>query len=70
MAAWRAISWSMARATLRKELRFLISARVPNASVPRGRMETLASQRSDPSSMLQSDTPAYSSTAFSAERYS
>ena len=35
-AAWRAISCSMARATLRKEFRFLISARVPKASLPEG----------------------------------
>ena len=57
-ATWRAISWSIARATLRNEFRFLISARVPKASFPRRRTETLASQRSEPSSMLQSETSA------------
>ena len=67
-AAWRATSCWMARATLRKEFRFLISARVPSSAAPRGRMETLASQRSEPCSMLQSETRAYISTAFNAVR--
>ena len=31
---------------------FLISTFVPNASLPTGRSETFASQRSDPSSIL------------------
>ena len=58
IATWRAISWSMAFATFLNEFKFLISARVPRASVPRLRTDTFASQRSDPSSMLQSETPA------------
>jgi hypothetical protein len=41
----------------RNELTFLTSALVPNSFWPRGRTLTLASQRSEPSSMLQSLTP-------------
>ena len=37
---------------------FLISALVPNSIAPRKRTETLASQRSEPSSILTSDTPS------------
>ena len=54
---WRRSSYSTARPSDRTELRFLISARVPNASVPAGRMDTLASMRSDPSSIRASDAP-------------
>jgi hypothetical protein len=38
----------------RIELRFLISQRVPSVSVPAGRIETFASTRIDPSSILAS----------------
>ena len=41
----------------RNEFTFLTSVFVPNSFCPRGRTLTLASQRSDPSSMLQSLTP-------------
>ena len=44
----------------RNELTFLISVLVPNSCCPTGRTLTLASQRSEPSSMLQSLTPVYS----------
>ena len=47
----------MARPSERSELRFLISQRVPNASVPTGRTETLASMRMEPSSMRPSEAP-------------
>ena len=53
---WRAASYSMARPSDRTELRFLISQRVPKASVPRRRTDTLASTRIDPSSILASLT--------------
>ena len=56
-AIWRAASYSMARPSDRSELRFLISQRVPNAVVPAGRTETLASTRMEPSSMRPSDAP-------------
>ena len=39
------------------EFMFLSSVLVPNAEAPAGRTETLASQRSDPFSMSQSETP-------------
>ncbi len=38
---------------------FLSSALVPSSSLPAGRMETLASQRRLPSSMLTSETPSW-----------
>jgi hypothetical protein len=47
----------MARPRLRIELRFLISQRVPRASEPTGRTDTLASTRSEPSSIFPSLTP-------------
>ena len=37
---------------------FFSSALVPSSVEPAGRIDTLASQRSDPSSMLTSDTPS------------
>ena len=62
-------SYSSACCTLRNEFRFLISTLVPSVVAPRGRSETLASQRSEPSSMLPSHTPMKSSTARKALRY-
>ena len=47
----------MARPSERTELRFLISQRVPSASLPAGRIDTLASTRIEPSSILASLTP-------------
>ena len=41
----------------RNELTFFTSVLVPNSFWPRGRTLMLASQRSEPSSMLQSLTP-------------
>ena len=56
-AIWRAASYSIARPSERSEFRFLISQRVPKASVPAGRTETLASTRMDPSSIRPSEAP-------------
>ncbi len=53
----RTTSYSSACCTLRNEFRFLISTLVPSSVAPCGRSETLASQRSEPSSMLPSHTP-------------
>ena len=39
------------------EFMFLISVRVPNASLPAGRTEIFTSQRIEPSCILQSETP-------------
>ena len=50
----RSISNAIARSSERTEFMFLISTFVPNASVPAGRSETFASQRSDPSSIRTS----------------
>jgi hypothetical protein len=58
-AVWRRISYSSAFCTNLKEFRFFSSALVPNWLRPRGRSDTLASQRSDPSSMFPSVTPMY-----------
>ena len=52
----------------RKEFRFFSSILVPSSFRPTGLSETLASQRSDPSSMLQSHTPRWSRRLRSAER--
>ena len=55
IASWRSISYSIARSTKRKEFMFLSSARRPERrGCPRGRSETLASQRKLPSSMFPS----------------
>ena len=40
-----------------KEFMFLISVRVPSFSEPFGRTEIFTSQRSEPSCILQSETP-------------
>jgi len=53
----RAISYSSAFCRKRNELRFFTSAFVPSSAWPRGRTDTLASQRRLPSSMLPSLTP-------------
>ncbi len=57
IAVWRAISALMPCITKRNEFMFLSSVFVPRPVEPTGRMETLASQRSEPSSMLTSETP-------------
>jgi len=44
-AACRSISKEIARSTARIEFMFFTSTRVPNASRPRGLIETLASTR-------------------------
>ena len=55
--ACRSISKAMARSTERNEFMFLTSIRVPKASVPTGRSETLASTRIWPSSIAASVAP-------------
>ena len=59
----------MACSTKRKEFTFLISTRVPRASAPRGRMDTLMSARSEPCSMLPSHTSSATKMARRALRY-
>ena len=49
----------MARSTKRNELMFFNSVRVPYSFCPLGRMDTLASQRNDPSCILPSQIPRY-----------
>src|SRR5207248_10958631 len=66
----RSISYSMASRIKRNEFTFLISVLVPNFSWPRGRTLTLASHRSEPSSILQSLTPVYRMSSLSRVRYS
>ncbi len=56
ISVWRRISYSRARCTLLKELRFLISTLVPKGS-PTRRTETLTSARSLPSSGEASEIP-------------
>ena len=58
IASWRAASARMPRSMNRNEFMFLSSVLVPSSVVPTGRMEMLASQRSEPSSMLTSLTPS------------
>ena len=55
--AWRWISNRAARSTLRSELTFLVSERVPKVSVPCGRSDRLTSQRIWPLSIRASETP-------------
>ena len=54
----------------RNEFMFLSSVLVPSVSVPTGRIEMLASQRSEPSSMLTSLTPSARSVARSIRSHS
>ncbi len=56
-AACRWISKRTERSTLRSEFTFLVSLRVPNASLPCGRRDRFTSQRSCPISILASETP-------------
>ena len=56
-AAWRSISYAIARSTDRNEFMFLTSTRVPKASSPRSRSETFASTRIWPRSMSASLAP-------------
>ena len=65
---WRAISKTSARSSERMEFMFLISTFVPNAVSPAGRSDTLASQRSDPSSMRTSLTSRDAKVARSSRR--
>ena len=54
----------------RKEFMFLSSVFVPSSSVPAGRSEMLASQRSEPSSMFTSLTPSRRSVVRSSRSQS
>ncbi len=56
----------MARPSDRSELRFLISQRVPNGS-PGWWIDTLASTRSEPSSILASEAPVATRMARSSD---
>ncbi len=58
----------MPRSMKRNEFMFLSSVLVPSSVSPRGRTEMLASQRSEPSSMLQSLTPSVSIVFLSSVR--
>ena len=54
----------------RNEFMFLSSVFVPSSVEPTGRTETLASQRSDPSSMFTSLTPSWRSVSRSSVSHS
>ncbi len=54
----------------RKEFMFLSSVLMPSSLEPTGRSEMLASQRSEPSSMLTSDTPSWRSVLRSSFSHS
>ena len=69
-AVWRSISALMPCITKRNEFMFLSSVLVPSSSLPLGRMETLASQRSEPSSMFTSETPSWRSVTRSSVSHS
>ena len=49
---------------------FFSSVLVPSVSSPAGRIDTLASQRSEPSSMFTSDTPSWRSVTRSSRSHS
>ena len=68
-AACRQISYRNARSTERSELTFLVSVRRPYAVSPRGRSDTLASQRSEPCSIRTSETPSARIRSRSCETY-
>ena len=70
IASWRAISARIPLSMKRKEFMFFSSVLVPSSRVPTGRMETLASQRSDPSSMFTSLTPSWRSVVRSSRSHS
>ncbi len=61
---------SMPRSMKRKEFMFLSSVLTPSSLAPAGRSETLASQRSEPSSMFTSETPSWRSVARSSFSHS
>ncbi len=69
-AVWRAISALTPRSRKRKEFMFFSSVFVPSRSAPTGRSEMLASQRSEPSSMLTSLTPSVRSVVRSSVSHS
>ena len=54
----------------RNEFMFLSSVLVPSSVEPAGRTETLASQRSEPSSMFTSLTPSWRSVSRSSVSHS
>jgi hypothetical protein len=65
----RSISNSSARCTERSEFMFFTSVFVPSSVAPRGRIDTFASQRSDPSSMRTSEEPSVRSSVRSSATY-
>ena len=70
ISSWRAISAFTPRSRKRKEFMFFSSVLVPSVASPAGRMDTLASQRSDPSSMFTSETPSWRSVTRSRRSHS
>src|SRR5690554_3265889 len=58
------ISYSRDFSTVLKEFIFFNSVFVPNSFCPTGLIEILASQRREPSSILQSETPRYCRVCF------
>ena len=68
--SWRATSARMPRSMKRNEFMFLSSVLVPSSSLPAGRIEMLASQRSEPSSMFTSLTPSWRSVVRSRRSHS
>ena len=69
-AACRPISYRTARSTLRSELTFFVSVRVPSGASPAvGRSDTFASQRSEPCSIRTSETPSARSRSRRVDTY-
>ncbi len=68
-AACRWISNRAARSTLRSELTFFVSLRVPNFVAPLGISDRLTSQRIWPISMRASDTPRARMSSRSSATY-
>ena len=64
--SWRSISASIPRSRKRNEFMFFSSVLVPSVASPAGRIDTLASIRSEPSSMFTSETPMRRSVAWSS----
>ncbi len=68
-AACRPTSERTARSTLRSELTFLVSVRVPSGASAEVRRDTFASQRSEPWSIRTSETPSPRSTSRNVDTY-
>ena len=66
--AWRIISLRTARSTLRSELTFFVSVRVPHGS-PGRFSDVFTSHRSEPCSIRTSETPSVRITSRSSVTY-